>query len=774
MSTPKFALVACIAYVACSAVPQLVRAADAADSSQTDASADTSGPQLQEVVVTATRREESIEKVPISISALSQQELAANNIKDIQDIAAVTPGLDFAATTGAGTPSTNTIISIRGLSTNSGASVVGVYLDDTPIQGRLSPVGNIGSPYPAVFDLSSVEVDRGPQGTLFGAGSEAGTVRFITNQPSLTQFDGFAHSEFGMTQNGGPSYELGAAAGGPIIDDELGFRVSAWGDHEGGYVNLVNPYTGQGVVRPDVNTTDKLATRAALTFKVGDAVQITPSVYYQSLKPGDSGRFYGLFSDPSDGQFNSGTFFGETASDHFALPSLKVAAHLPFAEFISTTSYLDRNVSVLYDLTSLWGAVGAADYGNPLGAAFPTKASDVGPLYTTQKLTSVTEEMRLASNQADSRLAWLVGIFLNHQIQRDISIVTSLPIEPTGAPALYQNQLASDQQVALFSQEDFHLTSKLTFTLGARVARTTSAVSVITPPTVLEVGVPLVANASLSETPFTPKFSVSYQVDPDNLLYASVGKGFRVGGGNAPVASTCDADVPGAFKSDYVWSYEIGAKDRLFDGRLQIDSSAFHINWSQIQQEVVLNCGLQYITNTGAAVSNGFDVGLQALMTDQLRFNLSLGYVDAYFTRDVYDQAGDPLVLSGDKIGLLPAVSPPWSVSSSAQYEIPLVNDHRMYVRGEYQFHSRNPGPFYTQIPSSPNYYPGIVANPATNLVNLRLGEKTRAVDVSFFVENLFNSHPLLDAYQAAPTENLITYSTFRPRTAGLSANVEF
>jgi len=149
--------------------------------------------ELEEVTVTATRRVESVEKVPISILALSEKDLAAGGIKDIADIAAVTPGFQFAAPFGS--ISTLTAISIRGLNTLAGASLVGVYLDDTPIQVRLSIITNFGSPYPGLFDMNRVEVERGPQGTLFGASSEAGAVRFISNSPSLTEFSGFSHAE---------------------------------------------------------------------------------------------------------------------------------------------------------------------------------------------------------------------------------------------------------------------------------------------------------------------------------------------------------------------------------------------------------------------------------------------------------------------------------------------------------------------------------------------------------------------------------------------------
>src|SRR3984957_3067744 len=293
--------------------------------------------QLEEVTVTATRRSESVEKVPISINALTQQDMADAQIKNISDIAAVTPGLVFQLD---GFSSTLTVISMRGLESLFGASTVGVYLDDTPIQSRLSSDGNIGNPYPAVFDLNRVEVERGPQGTLFGSGSEAGTVRFVPNEPSLTEFSGFTHEEIATTAGGTPSAEIGAAAGGPIVDDVLGFRISAWDRHDGGYVNRVNLLTGD--VTPNANKDDKLALRGALTLQVVDGVRITPSFYYQQTRDSDSSRFFGPLSNASTGQFVNGALTPEHIGDDLKVGSIKTEAHLPFAELTAVAAYNTR------------------------------------------------------------------------------------------------------------------------------------------------------------------------------------------------------------------------------------------------------------------------------------------------------------------------------------------------------------------------------------------------------------------------------------------------
>ena len=725
---------------------------------------------LEEITVTATRRSESIEKVPISINAIGQDDLTAGSIKDIGDIAAVTPGLQFGNLAFA---STLTLISIRGLDSLFGASTVGIYLDDTPLQGRLSSDGNVGNPYPAVFDLNRIEVLRGPQGTLFGAGSEAGNIRYITNQPSLTQFSGFTHAEVSDTEYGAPSWEIGAAAGGPIVQDVVGFRASVWERYNGGYVNLAQPWTGDVVARNE-NSDRKLATRLAFGIQANDSTLITPSVFYQDAHSNGNGRFDPNFSNPSNGEFNNVTLLPETSSETLVVPSLKVESHLAFADLTGVVSYEHRTVNLENDLSGLLGAIGLVNYGNPLGPSYTSSESDVSPFFTGTSVHAVTEEIRLASNNPDAFFTWVAGIFNDHRTQIDYQLEYSQLLAPSGHEVLYTLQSVTDEQTAVFAQGDLHLTSKWTATLGVRVADVKTLQTNMNGDGALD-AVPPSAQTNLRQTPTTPRFSLSYQADKDNLFYASAGKGFRIGGGNDPLPAVCGySEVPKAYTADFIWSYEIGAKDKLFDGKMEIDSSAFHINWSNIQQLAQPACGISYTFNAGSAVSNGFDLALQALPIDHLKLDLSVGYADAHFTTNVYDSNGNILVQDGDKIGYLPFVISPWNVNTAGTYTVPLArDDENLHFRVEYQYHSRNPGPFTNYIPNSPGYSPQQGVDPATELVNARMGFTKDKLDLGLFVNNVFDSHPELAKYGQAVL-SAPTFATFRPRTVGLSANVSF
>jgi iron complex outermembrane recepter protein len=747
------------------------------------ASDDTSAPPtlgLEEVVVSATRRDESVDKVPISIAAIGEDELNQSGIKDITALAAATPGLEFGIS-GNGFSSQFTSITIRGMNSNTGSPVVGIYLDDTPLQTRYSGSGVAltGSPYPVIFDLDRVEVARGPQGTLFGADSEAGTVRYITNQPSLTTFSGFTHDELAETEKGGLSYELSGAAGGPIVDDVLGYRFSAYARQDGGYVDSYDTIA-RDVTHADANTDKRYVLRGALTFQL-DGIRVTPSLHFQDYRQGDSGRFYPILSNVSDGYFANGRMLPETAYDNLLVASNKIEVPLPFADLSSITSYTARNNTGSLDAAAAYGSYAPPyGYGSPLGDEFPLTYSNISYTGYGQKMHSITQEVRLVSNQPSAFVTWVAGVYYDHRYQRDFQFQYSpsaILYSPLGTQIYNYDETNKDDQIAGYAQADLHLSSQWTLTLGERIARVqTDFRELVVPNLFFEVGIPPVSTSEVKQTPSTPKIALTYQLDPNNLFYASAAEGFRIGGGNAGLASICDVtQSANSFKSDHDWSYEIGAKNGLFNGHLQADTSVFHILWYNIQQaELVPNCGGVYTNNIGYAVSNGFDMALHALLTDHLRGNVAVGYADAHYTARVLGPGGNPIVNEGDTIGLVPQVNSPWNVDLSATYEIPLSLGDALELRADYQYQSRNPGPFLTQITGSSNYFPTIPPNPPTHLTNARVVYKRGKLEVSGFVNNVFNSHPLLGAYQDSPNESLTTFSTFRPRTVGLSFNRDF
>src|SRR5882762_9952748 len=247
---------------------------------------------LEEIVVTATRRSERLQDVPISVLALSQEKMDAQGLKNIDDLSRLSPGLSFQRNgIGSAYNDEGSDINIRGVDSAAGTSTTGIYIDDTPVQTRHISFGNVNA-FPALFDLDRIEVLRGPQGTLFGAGAEGGVVRFIAPEPDLKKPTGYARADVATTDGGSPSYEGGAAFGAPIIDDVLAFRASVSFRRDGGWVDRVgytlSPNSAAALPIPvyDGNTTQSNANfsetttaRLAVTWKVSDTLEITPSIY---------------------------------------------------------------------------------------------------------------------------------------------------------------------------------------------------------------------------------------------------------------------------------------------------------------------------------------------------------------------------------------------------------------------------------------------------------------------------------------------------------------
>lgn len=763
-------------------------------SGQGTSASGTEVPQLAEIVVTAQRRQENIQQVPISINALTQAQMAEAGIKNISDLAAATPGLQFSTPVA---PSTITTVNIRGINANTGPATVGIYLDDSPLGTRLSPLGDIGGPLPLISDLDRVEVERGPQGTLFGAGAEGGAVRFIANEPSLTEYSGDAEGQWSDTEYGAPSYEYSGAAGGPIEEDTLGFRASAWYRRDGGYVNLVDPLPTPGpdnaVTASDINRDYEEAFRAAFEYKV-DGIKITPAAYYQSVDKDDSGRFYPAYSDVSAGEYNDAAFLPEHQIDRWLLPTLKIEAGLPFADMTFVSSYLHRDITVTNDFGDCFvcfnnGTPGSpynngSSYGNPLpappsGSDVPTSVDDAAPSVEGQRNQAYTQELRFASNHPDAFITWVGGVFYDVRKQEDYQDTSQLAVAAAGIPVFTVDQHYKDTQTAIFAQGDFHLTSKWTATFGYRVARIDTdfdaalgGTANVGPPG----NAPVIQAATTSKTATTPKFLLSYHLDPNNLVYASASKGFRPGGGNANLPEGCaGAGYHEGYDPDWDWSYEIGAKDGLFDDRLVVDSSVYHILWSHIQSLVQASCGITYTENTGAAEVNGFDLSVSALVTQQLRLDVKASYTNAYYTETTYNGTAIA-VQEGDKVGFLPQVIAPWNMDLAAEYRVPLANGNSIRARIEDQFNSHNPGPFTNGIVGGSNYVPLDVADPATNVVNGRIAYEVGGLEAEIFANNVFNDQKELArlSYFNGSSIDRIQQSTFRPRTVGVGLNYAF
>ena len=333
-------------------------------------------------------------------------------------------------------------------------------------------------------------------------------------------------------------------------------------------------------------------------------------------------------------------------------------------------------------------------------------------------------------------------------------------------------------QLATYGQITYELSKHARLVAGARVAREKHNYSIfIDGP----LNGPKVTSFSGTERQIVvdPKYGINIQLDENNLLYFSATKGDRVGGVNPPFYNftACNEALaalgypngaPNTYKSDSLWSYEVGSKNRLFNERFELQLSAFYIKWTDIQQIVqVPACAEGFTSNLGQATSKGFDLQAQALVTNALTLGLSVSYTNARNATTIVS-GGNNVVADGQQINPYAA---PWIITPTAEYDFTIVRGHKGYVRMDYTYHSQNPGPYNpTADTTSPTYNPYFVANPSYGQLNVHVGATSRGWDVSLYALNALNSHPLLYNNALQPFTFYGATFTLQPRTIGMAA----
>jgi outer membrane receptor protein involved in Fe transport len=824
----RSALLAGLIGLAC--LPGAARADDQASATESAAAP----VNLMEVTVTATRREASLSKVPISVTALTQEGLDDRGIKDFSEIARFTPGVNF------DTSGTNNI-SIRGISSTGGAGTTGIYLDDTPIQMRALAF-NPDEALPKSFDIDRVEVLRGPQGTLFGAGSEGGTVRYITTQPSLTKDSVYARAEFSTTEGGAPSYEAGVAAGGPLITNTLGARLSVWYRRDGGWIDDINPVT-LAPVEKNANFVDTYLIRLALLWAASDKWTVTPSIYYQNQQRNDINNYWPLYSNPGNDNFVDADPTQRRVPDKFYLTAFKVQGDLGAVQFISNTSYYHRREQSGYEGTLYNLGFYQEQPAPPATAVFPladflpgvafpllnasgihlpaAAANYLSPSTVDNGQQNITQEMRLQSSDSNARFVWTTGLFFSANRQsyleqihdpllNELSLgLTGLPYtdfftDANGNPVTYVPQFpqdsyflqtnSKDQQYAIFGEATYALSEAFKLTVGARESHTKFSFNTYTGGPQL-FSAPATGAGSDAQNSFTPKVSLQWQADPNDMYYATYAKGFRPGGANNPLpAAACATDFanfgikesPTQFSSDTVDSYEIGAKNNI-DNRVRIASSIYYIRWNNIQQTVIPPiCQISFIDNLGQAVAKGIDLQMDASITRALTAEVAAGYTDARYTKDsrLSPTEVNPVVASGDAIvgqssetgGGQPTA--PITVSLGLEYRFNLL-EHESFLRADSEYEARAKWVTAAQDPNTLQYDPANYTLPGTIFTSLRAGTQLGEWSLQAFVDNLTNTHALTDYdWTICPGSNCSAASgtrlerafTFRPRTVGITA----
>lgn len=724
--------------------------------------------QRSDIIVTAQRRPQTIVQVPMSIDVLRGEELAERGVDQFVDYAITVPSLSFGFNGAEARGSRNTI-AIRGVS---GTDTTGYYVDDTPLPYGVDP---------HLFDIDRIEILRGPQGTLYGAGSMGGTIKVLTREPNTRNFEGLGTAELSHTNEGSVNVSLGAALNIPIASDVAALRISFYHDYLSGVFDRVYgqplPYYPEAPtallsgVEKNFDSSRVTGGRAALLVKPAERLEVVASVYAQWTNEAGATQ-----ADTEPGNFDQFRTYNiqEPYKENYVLGNLTVRYDLGFADLTSSTSYFDRNWKEAEDITEIIDTFFRSAYANPDVAPFPL------PIYNKRDQHRFVQELRIGSSTGI--IDWFVGGFYQHVwTERKASLLaTGMAANPDyidfGVDDVFFVSTDSETttEASVFGDVTAHLTERLDVSGGVRFSRTKVENDRVSGG-LFDAGLNL-KGLEQKENVVTPRAAVRYLLSKDNSVYASAAKGFRLGGTNTPLPSTCDPDLgelgiasPGSYNSDSLWSYEAGAKTKFAQGRIGVNAAAFVIKWDEIQQSVRLpRCGFNFVSNVGKAEIKGFEVELLASPTDELNLTFSASLNDSA----VLDPGQGTTAEKGDWL----LNTPRWKFAASAVYRLPVWPGREPFFRLDYSYFGRSFSTFNQDDPAHlVDPQPYLVRKPF-QLVNARLGATFGNVETALFVTNLFNEAANLgDALSIGlDFPDRPRWITNRPRTIGVNATVNF
>ena len=780
--------------------------------------------ELEAITVTAMLREQRLADVPFSIAAPTEQALRLRGADNIEGVAANVAGFSV-QNLGPGQSQP----AIRGTSSGQIArdqpgvkEEVGAYLDDAVISLSLF------TPDLDLFDVGRVEVLRGPQGTLFGSGSLAGTVRYISNQPDPAVSNTFG--EVGMNWiDGGDPGSIAKLGFNTPLGNTAAFRIVGYSTRTGGYMDAVQP-----TLRTDnnVNGSDRAGIRAALRLELSKRFNITPRVVYQRVKADGWNRIdaFNILANPyttsrppvnlgERGQF---TQIREPFSDKFLLADVNLQLDLGPMKLTSVTSYTHRDILVVRDATALTASVTGGTIGLP--EAIYTLDS---PLEDATLSKVWTQEVRLSG--AAARLRWVIGGFYSKNTRdygQDLSDIgfdtAAAPIlgAPYGFTAglrapkdhLFWSDLHNElQQGALFGEATLSVTPKFDLTAGLRYYNFTEDRGLIFDGifTNDNTGTALVTDTNSTKADgVVPRFIASYKVSDGMTLNAQASRGFRLGGVNDPlnVPACTPADLATfsgrpSWKDQTAWNYEAGVKSQLFGGRGTINLSAFYMDIQNLQLNVTAgSCSSRLVFNAPKSRSQGLELEVNAAPNEHVDFAFSAGFNDSKLQSS--DTSGNNDVVSGIRSGnRLPSV-PRIQMTGALTYGGDVREGSRMSITGSFQ----HVGSRFTAIndqglgfcpPSQPSCRFGTVwlesfggdtiggpltqsvftfnpELPAYTLFNVRVGLQRSSWGVAVFVNNLTDERAFLALDRERGTRARVGFLTNQPRTLGVSLRFDY
>jgi iron complex outermembrane receptor protein len=667
---------------------------------------------LGEIIVTAQRRETSLQDVSASVSAISGSDLQKRGIADFNELATSIPSLSFTET-GEGHSGARTI-SIRGVASSSSVNIgetTGFYIDDTPVPYAVDP---------KLFDVERIEVLRGPQGTLYGARSMGGTVKIITNPADPDATAGRIAVGSDYVEGGGAGYVASGTLNVPLVADASALRLSA-------FYNMIPGVQDKEVTSTDqffkhVDDSHNAGAMLSGLWKLGDGWELSPKLLYQSS------TYDGLpFADyrPDNTLQIRDQNVSEAGDDHWTLASITLRKQLEAGEVMVTASHFDRSFIDREDASEFIQFIAGAVFDAPFTGASPVSK------YQNEKIW--TYEGRFVSGW-EGPFKLVSGIYYQDR-QKTRDFLETAPgfgtATGTGTDLIFDGgDTTTEKEFAVYSEGTLQFGTQWALTAGARWFD--SNVNVDRATGGLFGGGTL--DRTTHNTDATPKVALTYEPLQDIRIYASASEGYRLGGVNytipTPGACSSPSDLADyqelhsgtTYKPDSLWNYEIGAKTEFLDRKLRINAAAFVMDWRNIQQSIQV-CGFNLTVNAGTARSTGGEIEATALVTRGLTISLDASKIRAVLTDSV------PLLASsGSRIlGV-----PDWQVHASLDWVRPLAGEWNGFLRPQITYTGSE---VFTFTPSD---------NPAssqggTTDYDLRFGVTNAKWEIALYGTNLAN-----------------------------------
>jgi len=731
---------------------------------------------LEEIVVTARKVKENLQDIPQSIQVLAETQIKRGNLVNLEDYARFLPSLSYNTYA----PGTAKLI-FRGVADEGGASFTAeasaaMYLDEQPL------TQNSLTPEPRMVDIERVEALAGPQGTLYGASSQSGTLRIITNKPDTTRFESSVDFTYKDGSDSDSSYDLSGVLNLPLADNKFAVRLVGYSAEDGGYIdNVLQPSPGgtfdnAAFVATNVNSVNWTGGRVAARWLINDNWTATASAIHQTIDAKGTPEH-----EPNRvGDLEKVRFFSESRDDEWDQIALTIEGDLGFANFVSSTSYFTRDIAYSLDNTDYINYLRNiySYYSYYVQYAFGPDPVGLGWV-DTQQTDRFAQEFRLSGTS--DRIDWIAGLFYE-SLEDGWDFCSKMQdYESTGSFQFWQtyygaqpgstgncfwhsNNKVKNESVAAFGELTYKLNDHWSFTVGGRWFQDDKdRTYYVEQPN---------NRRSTTDSPqsktddFVKKLSVKYHFSDDAMLYALFSEGYRRGGRNIQRPG---AVLPADFDPDHLRNYELGLKSQWMGGRMRLNVTGFLMTWDDYQAEVVDPGPLfqVLVANIGDAEIKGVELDLNTLLGDGWEFGLNLASIKAETTTDN--------VLIGSASGTRLPLSPEFKAATYLQYTIPaMVLGGNMYGRVQYSYTGDSHNAVDCSLELAPGESPvGVCYDIQASyaISDVKLGYEKDNWEVNLFVNNLTDERAEIFIQQLPPAGRT---TVNRPREMGVQFSMRW